>query len=150
MSWEINEDGDVIVDGVKVYVTLHPGRLDAMVRTPDEATFWEQAQAVELVETDELSGMLVPRKGITITTIGQLYGTPEDTDSPAPVIDSRFHANFWLNERWIRLGEWANWAWAWSVLGSPVVPNKSEAAVEYHTIELIDPKTVVTPKNILL
>ena len=142
---EQREDG-LYVDGVKVFVRLSAGMLHCMVRAVDEKTFWVQAQAVMLVEDDPDRG-LVARKGITVQPLGPLY----DTSGETPVlVDSRFHANFWLGPDWVERGDWAEWAWAWSVLGSDADANKDETAKAYNGIELIDPATVSTPVNVLL
>lgn len=174
MSYEIvtddpdREDG-VYVDGLRVFVDISGGRLTAMIRSQDEATFWAQAQAVGLIrhrdpgapaitdpETGEVlvpavepSGPLVPVPGVTIrkpyvwlyqVTPGE-YGLDGEEITP-PTYDPRPHTTFWMSPEVVERGAWCDWAWAWTVLGSPGTPIREEVSLQYGGVELIDPKTV--------
>jgi hypothetical protein len=166
---------DVMVDGVKVYVALQGGRLHAMVRAVDQATFDQQALAVGLKvytnsaqpavidpETEEVitpaveaSGPLIAAKGVTITEMGAhvlQQGTydEEGNELTAPVLDNRYHVNFWLSPDVVERGQWQQWATAWTQNGMPAAANNQEAAIEFQGIELIDPMTVTSPSNVLL
>lgn len=163
------------IDGTRVYVTLQGGRLHAMVRATDQATFDAQALAVGLKvyknpaipavidpETNEViipaveaSGPLTPAPGVTIAELGPYTLVPgtydeEGNEVTAPVLDNRFHANFWLGPHLVERGLWKQWAVAWTQNGQPVNPNNAEEAVEFQGIELIDPQTVTSPANVLL
>lgn len=134
--------GHLEVDGVRVYAAMDRGNLWCMVRTPDKATFDAQALAVGLKIAEE-SGTLIPAPGVTITEIGELLlsdGT----------VDTRYHANFWLNARLVAKGLWTQWALAWTLNGQTVTPNNQEQGVEFQGIELIDPATVTSPSNVML
>jgi hypothetical protein len=158
----------------RLYVSLEGGRLWAMLRATDKATFDAQALAVGLkvyanpaqeevldeegnVVTPAVpaSGPLLPAPGVTITELGPLVLVPgvysqEDTEVTPPVMDNRYHVNFWLAPSVVERGLWKQWALAWTENGQPVTPNKSEEGVEYAGIELIDPRTVSSPSNVLL
>jgi len=162
------------VDGVRVYAALNGGVLACMVRATDQATFDAQALAVKLkVYTnpaqDEVldeegnvvtpavpaSGPLIPAPGVTITEIGPLVLTPgtyaeDGTEITPPVMDNRYHANFWIGPAGVERGAWKQWGIAWTQNGQPVNPNNAEEGVAYGGIELIDPLTVSSPSNVLL
>ena len=164
------------VDGVRAYVRLDGGLLSCMIRAADKATFDKQALAVGLKvyqnpaipaefdeETGEIiipaveaSGPLIPAPGTTITEIGPVTLTPgaydeKGNEQTPPVMDKRFHANFWLAPWLVERGLWKQWAVAWGQNGQKTVaPNKAEDAVSYNGIELIDPITVSSPSNVLL
>jgi hypothetical protein len=163
------------VDGVRVYATLEGNRLACMVRATDKATFDAQALAVGLKvyqnpatpavvdpETGEVitpaveaSGPLIPSSGTTITELGPLVLTPgtydeEGNELTPPVVDSRWHVNYWLAPWLVERGGWKTWGVMWTQNGQPVDPNNAEEAVAYQGIELIDPLTVSSPSNILL
>ena len=162
------------VDGVRVYAALNGGLLACMVRAADKATFDAQALAVKLkVYTnpaqDEVldeegnvvtpavpaSGPLIPAPGVTITEIGPLVLTPgtyaeDGTEITPPVMDNRYHVNFWLAPRLVERGLWMQWALAWTENGQSGTPNHAEESVVYEGIELIDPLTVSSPSNVLL
>ena len=163
------------VDGVRVYAALSGGVLACMVRATDKATFDAQALAVGLKvytnpaipavtdpETGEVitpaveaSGPLIPAPGTTITELGPLVLTPgtydeEGNEVTPPVMDNRYHANFWLAPRLVEAGGWKQWGVMWTQNGQPVDPNNAEEAVSYGGIELIDPLTVSSPSNVLL
>lgn len=171
----MTEQQHLEVDGVRVYVAVEGGRLWAMVRATDEDTFNAQALAVGLKvyqnpeqpavvdpETGEVitpavpaSGPLVPAPGVTITEIGPLVLTPGTYDEEGheltpPVMDNRYHANFWLGPAAVERGAWKLWGVAWTQNGQPVNPNNAEEGVSYGGIELIDPLTVSSPSNVLL
>ena len=158
----------------RLYVSIEGGRLWAMVRATDQATFDQKALEVGLkVYTnpaqDEVldeegnvvtpavpaSGPLIPAPGVTITEIGPLVLTPgtyaeDGTEITPPVMDSRYHVNFWLAPRLVERGLWMQWALAWTENGQPGTPNHAEESVVYEGIELIDPLTVSSPSNVLL
>lgn len=163
------------VDGVRVYATLSGGILSCMVRATDQATFDAQALSVGLKvytnraqpavidpETSEVvtpaveaSGPLIPAPGITITEIGPMVLTSGTYDEDgnevtSPVVDPRWHVNFWLGPAAVERGLWKQWGVAWTQNGQPVDPNNAEEAIVYAGIELIDPATVQHPENVLL
>lgn len=169
------EPQHLTVDGTRVYAALQGGRLHAMVRATDKDTFDQKALEVGLKvhsspakpaiidpETQEVitlaveaSGPLIPAPGVTIAEIGQLVLTPGTYDEDgnevtAPVLDKRYHANFWLGPHLVDRGLWKQWAVAWTENGYPVNSNNQEEAVEFQGIELIDPTTVSSPSNVLL
>ena len=171
----IEEQQGTYVDGIRVFVAIEGGRLRAMIRATDQATFDAQALAVGLKvyanpaipsvvdpETNEVitpavdaSGPLIPAGGTTITELGPFVLTPavldDDGNEIAPaIVDSRYHVNFWLSPEVVEDGKWKEWAVAWSMYGHPAEPNKTEVAVEFQGIELIDPLTVASPSNTLL
>ena len=170
----IEEQQHLEVEGVRVYAALSGGVLACMVRATDKATFDAQALAVGLkVYTnpaqDEVldgegsvitpavpaSGALVPAKGITITEMGPLVLTPAVLDAEGTVVtpavlDTRYHANFWLGPAAVARGEWEGWGVLWSIHGVDATPNHLEEGVEYGGIELIDPMTVSSASNVLL
>lgn len=158
-----------------VYVALSGGRLSAMVRCPSEEVFDATALSVGLMEhtnpaipavidleTEEViteaveaSGPLKPVKHVTITKIGKLVLTPgtydeEGNELTAPVVDDRYHVNFWLGPELAAKGEWKKWAIQWSDYGQSVEPNAEESAKALNSIELIDPATVRSPSNVML
>lgn len=160
---------------VDVFVSMEGGRLGAMVRCPDEATFDAQALAVGLMEysnpgapavTDdegnivtsavEPSGPLKPVRHVTIAKIGALTLTPgtyddEGNEVTPPTYDNRFHANFWLGADVVDRGLWKQWAIAWTLNGQDVAQvNADEVAKVLNNIELIDPATVRSPSNTTL
>lgn len=163
------------IDGTRVYVSLEGGRLWAMVRATDQATFDAKALEVGLKvytnpaepaiidpETGEVlfpaeppSGPLIPAPGVTITEMGPHVLVPGTYDEngnevTAPVLDTRYHANFWLGPHLVERGNWKQWALAWTLNGYQVSPNNQEEAVEFQGIELIDPQTVTSPANRML
>ena len=170
----IEEQQHLEVEGFRVYAALSGGVLACMVRATDKATFDAQALAVKLkVHTkpaqdavlDEegnvvtpavpASGALVPAKGITITEMGPLVLTPAVLDAEGTVVtpavlDTRYHANFWLGPAAVARGEWEGWGVLWSIHGVDATPNHLEEGVEYGGIELIDPMTVSSASNVLL
>ena len=163
-----------MTDEPRLYVSIEGGRLWAMVRATDQATFDQKALEVGLkVYTnpaqDEVldeegnvvtpavpaSGPLIPAPGATITEIGPLVLTPgtyaeDGTEITPPVMDNRYHVNFWLAPRLVERGLWMQWALAWTNNGQPGTPNHVEESVVYDGIELIDPLTVSSPSNVLL
>lgn len=175
MTYEVTDTNQVLVNGVKAYVTFDRGNLWAMIRATDKATFDAQALEVGLKvhtnpaqpsvidpETEEVitpaveaSGPLVPAPGVTITELGPHVLTPASYDdegneiTPA-VLDNRYHVNFWLSPRLVETGAWETWAVAWTENGTPASANNQEQAVLFQGIELIDPMTVQHPANVLL
>jgi len=166
------------LDGVEhdVFATLLPsGVLWQMVRCPDEATFDAVALAVgltvyttpeipavldengvEIHPLIEASGPIITAPHTTITKIGSIVLTPAITDSegnvttPA-VLDSRFHANFWLGPEVVARGLWKKFAIAWTTYGSNTsIKNHNESGVTFQNIELIDPDSITSPRNVLL
>lgn len=162
-------------DDTHVYVTLEGGRLWAMVRATDKATFDQKALEVGLkvytnpaqpavIDPDteevltpavEASGPLIPAPGVTITEMGPHVIVPgtydeEGNEVTAPVMDNRHHVNFWLPPRLVEIGLWKQWALAWTANGQPGIPNNAEESVVFQGIELIDPLTVSSPANRML
>lgn len=176
MSHSIDPDtGHLLVDGQRVYAQLVGGRLHCMVRATDRDTFQQQALLVGLLvysdpgqsavidpETGEVitpatppSGDLIPAPEVTICEIGNLVLVPGQYDEDgneivAPVVDSRWHVNFWLDAGLTAEDGWEQWALTWTQNGAPVAPNAHEEAIAYQGIELIDPTTIATPANVLL
>lgn len=166
MSITIQDDQG---NDVEVFVSLDGGRLGAMVRCPDEATFDAQALAVGLMEysnpgapavTDdegnivtpavEPNGPLKPMRHVTIAKIGALVLATDEDGNPKQT-DDRFHANFWLGADLVERGLWQQWAIAWTKAGQDVVQtNADEVAKSLNRIELIDPPTVRSPSNVML
>src|SRR6056297_3364057 len=162
------------VDGRRVYVALEGGRLWAMVRATDKATFDQKALEVglkvyrnpaqpEVLDEDgnevtpavEASGPLIPASGVTITEMGPhvlVVGTYDEdgNEVTAPVLDNRYHVNFWIGPNLVERGLWKQWALAWTQAGQPGTPNNQEESVVYEGIELIDPLTVTSPANRML
>jgi len=163
------------IDDTRVYVSIEGGRLWAMVRATDKATFDQKALEVGLKvytnpaqpevldeETGEViqqaipaSGELIPAPGVTITEMGPHVLVPGTYDEDgnevtAPVLDNRFHSNFWLSPVLVERGLWKQWALAWTLNGYTVTPNNQEEAIEFQGIELIDPQTVSSPANRML
>jgi len=162
------------IDDTRVYVTLEGGRLWAMVRATDKATFDAKALEVglkvytnpaqpEVLDEEgnvvtpavEASGELIPAPGVTITEMGPHVLVPGTYDQDgnevtAPVLDNRFHSNFWLGPHLVERGLWKQWALAWTANGQAGTPNNAEESVVYEGIELIDPVTVTSPANRML
>jgi len=162
------------IDDTRVYVTLEGGRLWAMVRATDKATFDQKALEVglkvytnpaqpEILDEEgnvlfpavEASGPLIPAPNVTITEMGPHVLVPgvydeDGNEVTAPVLDNRYHVNFWLGPNLVERNLWKQWALAWTTNGYPVIPNNHEEAVEFQGIELIDPVTVTTPANRML
>lgn len=158
---------------IPVYASLNGGYLAVMTRAIDEDTFNQVALQVGLVvysnpeipatyddEGNELtplvpaSGPLVPAQGVTLTHIGPYVitqGTYDDdgVQIMAPVIDPRFHVNFWLSPEIVARGTWETWIIQW-MAGTPGSPNADEISVANLGIELIDPLSIKTPANVLL
>ena len=143
----------ITIDGTPAYVSLDRGNLWAMIRATDEATFDAKAQEVGLLVADA-GGALRPAPGVTIARLGPHVLAPgtydgEGAEITPPVMDSRFHANFWLSPQAVALNGWQGWAMTWTLTGTAAAANKSEAAVAVAGIELIDPDSVATPGNVL-
>lgn len=162
------------IDDTRVYITIEGGRLWAMVRAMDKATFDAKALEVGLkVHTNpaqpevldeegnvlspavEASGPLIPAPGVTITEMGShvlTLGTYDEDGNEVtpPVLDNRYHVNFWLAHSLVERGLWKQWALAWTANGQPGAPNHTEESVAFQGIELIDPQTVTSPANRML
>jgi hypothetical protein len=174
MSEEEIQQG-VYVDGIRALVTLEGGRLGVMIRAQTKEIFDAMALSVGIKkyqnpeipavidpETEEVieeavpaSGPLIASPNVTIHEIGPFVITPgvyddEGNEIEPPVIDNRYHVNFWLGPRLVRKGLWKQWAVTWPTQGEPSTPNKSERGVVFQGIELIDPLTIQTPSNRLL
>jgi len=174
MSHYTNEDGRLIVvqddTETPVFAEVKGGILHCMVRATDEDTFNAVGLQVGLLahenpaqdavvdedgnvvqEAVAPSGAIVPAKGNTVTRIGPHVITPavldEDGNEVTPaVMDSRFHANFWIPAS----SEWEELIVEWANHGTAGASNGSESAVSHQGIELIDPLSVTTPHNVLL
>jgi len=101
------------------------------------------------------SGDLVPILDATITELGFYVITPGTYDEDGneispPVLDNRFHVNFWLGPSIVARNQWQEWILAWMANGQAAAANKDETAITYNGVELIDPVTVGTRANILL
>jgi hypothetical protein len=169
-----DETGRLFVDDTPVFAKLSGGVLHCMVRATDEATFnavglsvgllsYENPAQPEVLDEDgnvvtaavEASGAIVPSAGNTVTRIGAHVITPavlddEGTEVTAPVVDARYHVNFWLGAQVVALGTWKPWIVQWMASDLPGTPNKDESSLAMNGIELIDPLTVTSPSNILL
>ena len=175
MSYFTDESGRLhVVDAednaTPVFAKVSGGVLHCMVRCTDEATFDAVGLSVGLLthenegsaevldeegnvvqEAVAPSGAIIPSKGNTVTRIGPHVITPavldeEGNELVPAVVDSRFHANFWIPAS----SEWEEWAAQWAQLGAVVNGNKDDKAVLLQGVELIDPLTVVSPGNVLL
>lgn len=175
MSYFTDESGRLhVVDAednaTPVFAKVSGGVLHCMVRCTDEATFDAVGLSVGLLthenegsaevldeegnvvqEAVAPSGAIVPSKGNTVTRIGPHVITPavldEDGNEVTPaVMDSRFHANFWIPAS----GSWEELIVEWANHGTDSASNGSESAVSHQGIELIDPLSVTTPHNVLL
>lgn len=171
----IEEPSHLEIDGTRVYATMEGGRLWCMIRATDQATFDAKALEVGLKvytnpaqpavidpETGEVifpaepaSGPLIPAPGVTITEIGPHVLVPGTYDEngnevTAPMLDNRFHANFWLGPALVERGNWKQWGLAWTLNGQSGTPNNAEESVVHEGIELIDPITVTSPANRML
>jgi len=174
MSYEQREDG-LYVNDERVYANLSGGMLHIMLRALSKDVFDSQALMVGMfvysnegsdavldIETGEViqeavppSGPLVPAKGITVTEIGTHVLVPavyddEGNEVTPAVVDDRYHVNAWLSPETTARGEWINWIEQWMANGTLAEQNKSEVALKYQGIELIDPSTIGTPTNVLL
>ena len=147
-----DETGRLYVNDIPVYAKLSGGVLHVMTRAVDEATFNQVALEVGLVV--DSNGVLVPADGITVTHIGPYVITPgtyddEGVEITPPVLDNRFHVNFWLSPEVVERGTWEAWILEW-MAGTPGSPNANEVSVANLGIELIDPMSIQTPANVLL
>ena len=170
-----DETGRLYVDDTAVYATLSGGVLHCMIRCTDEATFEAVGLQVGLLryenpaqeavvdpETGEeitpavpASGAVIPTQGNTVTRIGSHVITPATYDeegnevTPA-VMDNRFHVNFWLSPEATKRGEWEAWIVQWMLNGTLAEQNRSEVALLYQGVEVIDPASISSPSNVLL
>ena len=146
----------LIMDGVRIYGVLDRGNLWCMIRATDKATFDAQALDVGLkVYANGVDGDLVPVRGVTIAEIGALVLKETEVDAAgvvvsAAVTDDRYHVNFWLDAETVARDTWMQWATLWTYYGIAVVPNNQEDGTAMQGIELIDPATVISPRNVLL
>ena len=176
MSYYTDEDGRLhVVDenenATPVFAKVSGGVLHCMVRCTDEATFdnvglsvglltHENEGSAEVLDEDgnvvqeavAPSGAIVAAKGNTVTRIGPHVITPavldEDGNEVSPaVVDSRFHANFWIPAS---EPTWQLWAAQWAASGVEADGNKGEQAIAHLGVELIDPLSVASPGNVLL
>jgi len=166
--------GRPIINDEPVYAKLSGGILHCMVRATDEDTFNTAAKMVGLLVHQDQgsdavvdeegnvitpavppSGPLVPTQGNTVTYIGPQVLTPATYDdegnelTPA-VMDNRFHVNFWLGTEATERGDWINWIEQWMANGTLAEQNRSEVALEYQGVEVIDPASIQSPSNVLL
>ena len=153
-----DEHGRPIINDQPVYARLSGGILHCMVRATDKATFDAIAEQVGLLvrETTEDDQEIVRvSSGNTITRIGPhllvqgIYDIDGNEITP-PVFDTRYHVNFWLGTEAVERGEWITWIEQWMLNGTLAEQNKSEVALKYQGIELIDPASIQTPTNVLL
>lgn len=153
---------------IPAYVSIRGGVLHAMIRATDKATFRQQALTVGLMvqlgtvgeadyavryhrnvtvaeeQPDRADPRSAPMPRIMLTA-----GTYDDegNELTAPVFDTRYHANFWLNPEATAAGAWKQWAIAWSQQGTPGTPNAEESSLALNGIELIDPDSIRSPSN---
>jgi hypothetical protein len=161
----------LIIDGVRIYAVMDRGSLWCMVRATDKATFDAYALAVKIkVYTnpaqDEVldeegnvvtaavpaSGPLISAPDVTITEIGSHVLTAgvydaNGNETTAPVLDTRYHVNFWLGPAMVARGEWMQWAKLWTHYGDAIVANAQEDGTAMRGIEWIDPATVAHHVN---
>ena len=154
MAYELREDGTVWVDGTRVFVAFDRGNLWAMIRCTDKATFDGAALNVGLRYIND-EGQVVTPRGTTITEMGAYVLTPAVLDADGnevtpPVVDSRYHVNFWLPPSAVAVGAWQAWALRWTTLGADSPANNQEVAKALNGVELIDPQTINQVANRLL
>lgn len=154
MAYELREDGTVWVDGTRVFVAFDRGNLWAMIRCTDKATFDGAALDVGLRYIND-EGQVVTPRGTTITEMGPYVLTPAVLDADGnevtpPVVDSRYHVNFWLPPSTVAVGAWEAWAVQWTTLGADAPSNNQEVAKAFGGVELIDPTTINQVANRLL
>ena len=144
----VNPDTAMVTDeddpaAIACPVNLENGVLSASLRATDLATFNAQALAAKLLTQGE-DGRLRSARGVSLARIG----TVELADG---VVDERYHANIWLNRAVVDRGEWMGWALLWSIQGSALDHvNAQEDGVALGGIELIDPGTIRSPRNVSL
>lgn len=149
-----DESGNLLLNGNRIYATLNGGVLGLMVRAANKPTFDAVAESVGLTYRDD-ENRLRPIAGATIAELGAYVITPAVLDeqgnevTPATV-DDRYHANFWLDNSLVELGNWHDWIIAWMANGTEATANKSEDALLLNGIELIDPATIASPANVIL
>jgi hypothetical protein len=166
--------GRPLIDDTPVYATLSGGRLSTMVRATDEATFdtvglqvgllrYENPAQDAVVDEDgnviteavPASGAIIPTQGNTVVRLGPHVITPATYDdegnelTPA-VMDDRYHANFTLGPEATAREEWVAWIEQWMANGTLAQQNKSEVALLYQGVEVIDPASISSPSNVLL
>ena len=176
MSHHTSETGQlIIVSGdteTPVYAQVKGGILHCMVRATDKDTFDTMAINVgllvhenpaipEMVDVDgnvirpaePASGDYVPAPGATITRIGPHVIIPAVVDDEGnvttpPVMDTRYHANFWLPAT--QGGAWEALCVQWMASGADGQANAAETGKVFQGIELIDPLSICSPANVLL
>ena len=170
----IDDYGRPLIDETPVYATLSGGRLSALVRAVDEDTFNAVGLQVGLLrrenpgsdavvdeegnvisEAVEPSGDYIATAGNTVVRLGPHVITPgtydeEGNELTAPVVDSRYHVNFTLGPDATQREEWVTWIQQWMANGVAAASNKSEVALGYQGIEVIDPASIQSPSNVLL
>lgn len=169
-----DDQGRPLINDEPVYATLSGGRLSALVRATDEATFDTVGLQVGLLryqnpaqdavvdeegnvitEAVPASGAIIPTQGNTVVRLGPHVITPATYDdegnelTPA-VMDDRYHVNFTLGPEATARGEWITWIEQWMANGTLADQNKSEVALEYQGVEVIDPASIQSPSNVLL
>lgn len=166
--------GRPLINDQPVYATLSGGRLSTMVRATDEATFdavglqvgllrYENPAQDAVVDEDgnviteavPASGAIIATQGNTVVRLGPHVITPATYDDEGNVItpavmDNRFHVNFWLSPEATKRGEWEAWIVQWMLNGTLAEQNKSEVALLYQGVEVIDPASISSPSNVLL
>ena len=156
----IDETGEVTTpeegEWVAVPVQIVGGRLQFVVRCVDKSTFENLALFVGLMkpildENNNLAGLTHTRSS-QISQIGPIIITPavmdEETEITPAVVDNRWHANAMLSPVATRAGAWEQWALTWTLTGSVLTEeqkNANEYGVSKNGIELLDPKTIITP-----
>lgn len=173
---EVPTDPRLLVDDTPAPVVMDGPAMRVMVRADDKATFDAVALRVgvkrhqdpgspEVVDEEtgevirpavEPSGPLVPVRGVTIAELGPMVLTPgtyddEGNELTPPVEDSRYHVNFWLPSNLVATDGWQKLVRKWRAAGTAVAQrNKNEQAIKADGIELLDPTTIATPRNVLL
>ena len=170
-----DENGQLFVDDTPVYAQLMGGILHVMVRADSEEIFDQAGLEVGLLQHKEPgsdavvdeegnviqeavppSGPMIATKGNTVYKMGPHVITPgvydeEGNEVTPPVMDNRFHVNFWLGSETVERGNWTTWILQWMQQGENTAsPNKNETSTYLNGIELIDPLSIETRSNVLL
>ena len=160
MPYVIDEEtGRLVVNGVPVNATMRGGRLDCIIRCPNEATFNAIAESVGMMsrqDDGEGNEVLAPNPDVDISRMGPVVITPgvyddDGNEITPPVMDNRFHVNYLLGPKAMESGAWESWIVQWMQIGELVgVNNKSESAVSLFSVELIDPMSIQSPQRVWL
>ena len=158
------ETGRLFVNDTPVFAKMMGGTLHCMIRATDEATFNSVGLSVNLLEEINIlddegnptgETKIVTTSGNTVTRLGPHVLVPgtydeEGNELTPPVLDNRYHVNFWLGPETVARGNWVQWILDWMTNGATGSPNRSEESLAHMGIELLDPLTITSPSNVLL